>query len=196
MKVGKVPKKGPLIQPLLLEKRALPNLGVGAALTAPYRRCEVKSMNDQELPVTIALRQPNGTVEHVRVGTAHRHGDAFTLRLSELTIGVPLPSASASTATAPQAPRPPSSGDPTVFPPYGRSKGMPIANAGMAELEFYANGCRRTLNDPEKARFHNKERALLAVLEAEMARQRGGGSASAGAGYDEEPPPPDDEIPF
>ena len=61
-----------------------------------------------------------------------------------------------------------------VFPPYGRSKGAPIAGASIQDLEFYINGSRRSLDDPSKARWHEKERVLLAALEAELARQRGG----------------------
>ena len=58
-----------------------------------------------------------------------------------------------------------------------------------ALLEFYANGARRTLNDPGKARFHDKERALLQVIEAELAKHKGGG------GGEEEPPPHGDDAP-
>jgi len=56
-----------------------------------------------------------------------------------------------------------------VFPNYGRSKGMPVAGASVQDLEFYANGCRRSLADESKARWHDKERALLAAIEAELA---------------------------
>ena len=59
----------------------------------------------------------------------------------------------------------------------------------MQDLEFYKSGALRTLNDPGKERFHAKERALLAAIEAEIARQQGGG----GGGGGEEPPPPGDE---
>jgi hypothetical protein len=94
-----------------------------------------------------------------------------------------------------------------VFPPYGRSKGAPIAGASVQDLEFYISGSRRTLDDPSKSRWHDKERALLAVMEAELERQRGGGSSGRGgnAGQaDNDPAPdeydsfgtPDDEIPF
>src|SRR6185369_8342952 len=73
-----------------------------------------------------------------------------------------------------------------VFPPYGRSKGAPIAGASQQDLEFYANGCHRTLNDPAKSRWHDKERQLLAAIEAELARQGvsggSGGGAPAGGG--------------
>ena len=88
------------------------------------------------------------------------------------------------------------------FPNYGRSKNAPIFGATEQDLEYYANGARRSLADPSKARWHDKERALLAAIEAELARQRGGGSGGGdeqggGAYSDEEPPPPGDEdAPF
>lgn len=57
-----------------------------------------------------------------------------------------------------------------VFPNYGRSKGASVAGASKQDLEFYASGCRRTLDDPSKERWHEKERQLLAAIEAELAR--------------------------
>jgi len=96
-----------------------------------------------------------------------------------------------------------------VFPPYGRSKGMPIAGASVQDLEFYIGGSRRSLDDPSKARWHDKERVLLAAMEAELARRtagdggEGGGSGSfSGQGfsgphdYGDAPPHSDDDIPF
>lgn len=155
-------------------------------------------MSDQGYPVTVAVRRPDGSVEQVRVGTAIKDGDGFVLQMGELRLGAPEPMAARQApAYGQSAPAPAySGGAPTVFPPYGRSKGMPIEGASMQDLEYYANGCRRTLNDPGKARWHEKERALLAVIEAEIQRQSGGGSG--GGGYDNEPPPPgdDDNIPF
>jgi hypothetical protein len=80
-------------------------------------------------------------------------------------------------------------GGPTVFPNYGKAKGEPIGGAATADLEFYANGCRRSLADASKARFHNQEQALLNAIDAEIRRQR---STQA-----EGPPPPgDDDAPF
>lgn len=70
---------------------------------------------------------------------------------------------------------------PTVFPNYGNAKGEPIAGASESTLDYYAAGARRTLDDPEKERFHDKERALLAAIEA----ARGGAA-------DEFGPPPTD----
>ena len=94
-----------------------------------------------------------------------------------------------------------------VFPPYGRSKGLPIHGASLSDLEFYRNGCERTLGDPAKSRWHEKERVLLAAIDAELARQRGdaggddhGGEGSRGSSApdDDDRPPPhsDDDIPF
>lgn len=57
-----------------------------------------------------------------------------------------------------------------VFPNYGRSKGAPVAGASRQDLEYYAAGARRTLADESKARFHDKERALLAAIEAELGK--------------------------
>ena len=154
-------------------------------------------MNDQSFPVTVLVQRPGGSTESVRVGTAVRADDGFRLRLGELAIGrVPdaAPSRSSHAAS-------PSSDRGMVFPPYGRSKGAPISGASVQDLEFYISGSRRSLDDPSKSRFHDKERALLAVMEAELERQRGGGSRSRAAS--DEPPdgydsfsPPDDDIPF
>lgn len=140
-------------------------------------------MGDQDLPVTVAVTRPDGGVEHVRVGTAVRHGEGFSLKLGELEIGP-------ARGAEPRRRAPPSaSGDaPSVFPPYGRSKGAPIHGASIQDLEFYANGARRTLSDPSKARFHDKERTLLAVIEAELSRQRDEPTSDGG-----QPPPHGDD---
>lgn len=143
-----------------------------------------RAMRENEMPVTVSVTRADGTVEQVQVGTAVRRGDGFSVRLAELTIG------GEGTIRAAPSRRAPSAGPgepPTVFPPYGRSRGMPIQGASAQDLDFYATGARRTLADPSKARFHDKERALLVAIEAEQARQGGGG------GTEEEPPPPEEE---
>jgi hypothetical protein len=148
-------------------------------------------MSDQGFPVTVAVRRPDGRVEQVRVGTAFRNGDGFSLKLGELSIG------SAPDAAAP-APRRASSssygggGEISVFPNYGRSKGGPIQGATMQDLEYYANGARRSLADPSKSRWHEREKQLLASIEAEISRQQGGGGG--GGGGDEPPPHGDDDF--
>ena len=142
-------------------------------------------MRNDELPVTVSVTREDGSVEHVQIGTAVRRGEGFSIRLFELTVG-----AGAEPVRAGGGPRRASAGPgepPTVFPPYGRSKGLPIRGASAQDLEFYATGARRTLADPGKARFPDKERALLVVIEAEQARQGGGG---------EEPPTPEDDAAF
>jgi hypothetical protein len=140
-------------------------------------------MRDSELPVTVSVTRSDGSVEQVQIGTAVRKGDGFSIRLHELIIGGPGEGRGAAPARRPTA----SSGEPpTVFPPYGRSKGLTIRGASAQDLEFYATGARRTLADPGKARFHEKERALLTAIEAEQARQAGG---------DEEEPPPSGDDP-
>lgn len=167
-------------------------------------------MSEQGYPVSVAVKRPDGRVEHVRVGTAFKDGEGFTLRMGELVIGGTPDVASAA------APRRAASsgggssaggGDGAVFPNYGRSKGGPIRGATMQDLEYYANGARRSLNDPSKSRWHDKERSLLASIEAEIARQRGSGGGEAGdegegsfgGGVSGDEPPPhsdDDNIPF
>jgi hypothetical protein len=162
-------------------------------------------VNDQSFPVTVLVKRPDGSSESVRVGTAVRVNDGFRLTLGELSIG------SAADPAQSRAPRAATggSGDGMVFPPYGRSKGAPIAGASVQDLEFYIGGCRRTLDDPAKSRWHEKERVLLAALEAELARQgEGGGGGDSRGGdsrrgrsappddYDAPPAHSDDDIPF
>ncbi|MFN7131597.1 MAG: hypothetical protein ACK4N5_05905 [Myxococcales bacterium] len=117
-----------------------------------------------------------------RVGSATKTADGFNVVLGDVKIG---------SEPVKSAPRPAPTGElPTTFPNYGRSKGAPIVGASAQDLDYYANGARKSLNDPAKARWHGKESALLAAIEAEQARQAGGGSS-------EEPPPHGDEdIPF
>jgi len=163
-------------------------------------------MTESSFPVTVEVRRPDGTTERVRVGTAVKADDGFVLRLGELSIGSTADApraAPAYRASAPSAGGGDAGG--VVFPPYGRAKGQPVVGASTQDLEFYAGGCRRSLGDPAKSRWHDKERALLAVIEAELARQAGGGGSVGGGGggrssapRDEDGPPPmtDDDIPF
>lgn len=155
-------------------------------------------------PVYVEVSRPDGSTEQVQVGTAEPRGDGFVLRLGSLRLGAAQP---ASTSFGAPGPGATSMGDTSggVFPNYGRSKGAPIRGASQGDLEFYANGARRSLNDPSKARWHEKERALLAQIEAELARQGAGGSGEddgfrqggSGGYFGEEPPPPgDDDLPF
>ena len=98
--------------------------------------------------------------------------------------------------SAKQSPPAPAGGGP-VFPPYGRSKGAPVFGASAQDLEFYASGCRRSLGDASKSRFHDKERALLGAIEAELQRAHGIVSEPQAETEDRRPEPPhSDNIPF
>jgi hypothetical protein len=158
-------------------------------------------MSDSEFPVTVAVKRPDGSVEHVRVGTAVRVADSFRLSFGELSIGVVADAAPRRVASPSPAPSSsPSSGGGMVFPPYGRSKGAPIAGASIQDLEFYASGCRRTLGDASKARWHDKERQLLAAIEAELGGGGGGGGrmndAPPAFRDDDRPVRGDEDLPF
>jgi len=89
-----------------------------------------------------------------------------------------------------------------VFPNYGRRKNEPVFAPPSPDLEYYASGCRRTLADPNKARWHDKERIPARRHRERAARQRGLGPTdmSAGGSSSDEPPraspPGDDDIPF
>lgn len=168
-----------------------------SSLTATAGQWQGMGVKEESFPVTIRVKRPDGSTESVRVGTAVRDGDSFRLSLGELAIGGTADAAPAAGRRAPAA----GGGDGMVFPPYGRSKGAPIAGASIQDLEFYISGCRRTLDDPAKSRWHEKERTLLAALEAELARQQGnddpfGGRSTRSNDYDDIPAPSDDDIPF
>lgn len=79
---------------------------------------------------------------------------------------------------------------PTTFPNYGGAKNEPIAGAAEKDLEFYAGRARQTLADPEKSKFHAKERLLLEAIDAERGRVGTAAPASGGASSD------DDILPF
>lgn len=163
-------------------------------------------MSDR-FPVYVSVTRDDGRVEQVRVGSATKTGDGFTVAFDAMNIGsTPMgtsaPRAAAPRAAAAAAPRASSGGggDGTLLPNYGRSKGQPVYGASLQDLEFYANGARRSLSDPSKSRWHDKERQLLASIEAEIARQRGeepsDGGGGGGGGFDGPPPHGDDDAPF
>lgn len=83
--------------------------------------------------------------------------------------------------------KPAASGGGAVFPNYGKSKGLPVVDAPLQDLEYYMEGALRTLNDPTKERFHAKERALLFAIEAELKRAHGRSDA---------PPADAGDVPF
>lgn len=118
--------------------------------------------------------------------------EAIALSLADLHAKVDRLLAERQSAPAPRATNANAGG--VTFPNYGRSKGALVAGATMQDLEYYATGARRTLADPAKSRWHDKERALLAAIEAEIARQGGGATTSTPA--PDFAPGDDDGIPF
>lgn len=86
-----------------------------------------------------------------------------------------------------------SGGAPTHFPKFGKGNGAPIRDAAPAVLEFHIEQARKSLADPQKAKWHAKESALIGALEAELARQRGAAVTKAivnGPPDPAGPPPP------
>lgn len=133
--------------------------------------------------------------QRTRVGTAVQGPDgSFSIALGGLLV---VGSAEAS------APRH-AGGSGAVFPPFGKSKGAPIAGASMRDLEFYANCAVRSLNDPSKARWHDKECMLLDAINAEIIAQGGTpvhvreeyGQAPADDGIGRRRSDEQDDIPF
>ncbi len=147
-------------------------------------------------PVVVEARLSNGQSELVRVGTATKTAEGFSLSLFPLSIQLDNVNARSLPSAAPQYSASSSGGEPSIFPPYGRSKGQPIRGASSTDLEFYLSGSRRSLADPSKERFHGKERLMVAAIEAEMNRQRGGASDFSSSAPDDIPPPNDDDAPF
>jgi hypothetical protein len=149
----------------------------------------------EQFAVTMAVTRSDGSVEQVRVGTAVKSGEGFSLTFDQMSLRPDTgPSRAAAPRAAPARSGGGGGGTGMVFPPYGRSKGMPIAGASMQDLEFYANGSRRSLADPGKARWHDKERELLAAIEGEISRQSGGQAPAPSD--DGIPPPGDEDAPF
>lgn len=158
-------------------------------------------MSDPTYPVLIQTKSGP-----VRVGTLTRAEAGIFLSLGEMFLGEAVPAA----RSAAPAPAARSSGPvPTTFPNYGRNKNGPIAGASDEDLQYYAAGARRSIADPSKSRWHDNERALLAAIEGEMARQPGGQAqgaprpafmdapGGAQSSFRDEPPgPSDSDIPF
>lgn len=104
----------------------------------------------EDLAVKRALR--DAVFAYVRQADGKEVADAY-VKLREAT---PLP--------------PPSVGGGAVFPNYGKTKNQPVAGASRNDLEYYRAGCLRTLADDSKSRWHEKEHALLAAIDAELAK--------------------------
>lgn len=132
--------------------------------------------------------------------------DGLDVPASQQTVNAPSskPATQPARSTSP-APKPSSapSGNGMLFPNFGRAKGKPVFGADRKDLEFYANSAQRSLDDPSKSRWHDKERALLAAIREEIDRQDGNAGKSLDSHDDapaflrnEPPPPGDEDAPF
>lgn len=149
----------------------------------------VVTLIDGNLSTTPAEEVPEGGfIDAVASPVAQRQDDLKATLAASVRVAEAAKAAKASpprvVVTETGARQPLRGGGPTTLPNYGKAKGQPIAGADMRTLEFYANGCRKSLADPAKANWHAKEAALLEAIQDEMARQSGPG--------DDGPPPPTD----
>lgn len=120
-----------------------------------------------------------------RIGTAYQQQDGgFTL-----VLGGTLSLATSSRGGAPNA-----SG--AVFPPFGRKKGQPIAGCDLENLEWYRGAIQRSVDDPQRANFREKNQAVLDAIEAEIARQGGSVPERQQASWGNNPTDDTDSIPF
>lgn len=145
---------------------------------------------------SVALKNAHFEVFSIPVNAPDRDTEEHSPEIGSRAPQGPTPRPADKPASSPQrspgTPRPaPKPDNGAVFPNYGRSKGQSIAGAPVAELQFYANGCRRSLADSSKSRFHDKERALLEAIEAEIFRQ---GNARGDVTADGPPPHTDDDA--
>ena len=76
-------------------------------------------------------------------------------------------------AAAPANAAPRASGGGLRVGNFGRRKGEAIEGMPIADLEWYLAAADKSLANPEKARFHDNERAIKAALEREIAKQSG-----------------------
>lgn len=130
-----------------------------------------------------------------RIGTATQAEDGSFV----VVLGGFLVIGKAEAGPQPATTRPASGGGSgAVFPPYGRNKGQPIYGAAMEQLEWYAANAVRSINDPAKSRWRDKETALLAALNAEIVRQGGSpvGDGEAPQQGDRYGQTEEDSIPF
>lgn len=75
--------------------------------------------------------------------------------------------------------------------PFGNNKGQTLREVSDQDLLWYAEAAKSNLDNPEKARWHDQDRARLEVYREEARRRK----REAGAGNGSAGPPPDDDGP-
>lgn len=68
-------------------------------------------------------------------------------------------------------PRPAAASGEACLPNFGRNKGQPISGVETKDLEWYAGAMRKSIDDPEKARWRDSNQAMLDAIEAEIERR-------------------------
>lgn len=139
--------------------------------------------------------------QRTRLGTATQAEDGSFV----VVLGGFLVIGKAEAGQQPATTRPTSSGGAPAsgmtFPPFGRSKGLPIHGADMESLEWYGRAIQQSVDDPSKARWRDRNQQVLDAINAEIIRQ-GGGSHGYGApqpdgiGGDRFGQTEQDDIPF
>ena len=92
-----------------------------------------------------------------------------------------------------EAPRSASSGGGSPVVKFGRDKGRSLAD--VDDLTWYRAAIARSVADPDKAQYRDRNIADLAAIDAEIAR-RNGATRPPPASEPEAPFPGDDDIPF
>ena len=69
--------------------------------------------------------------------------------------------------------------DGEILAPFGRSKGQPITEISDSDLEWLANAVKKSVADPDKAKWKGKNETLLQALREEYKRRRAPKSSDA-----------------
>jgi hypothetical protein len=77
---------------------------------------------------------------------------------------------------------------------FGKSKGQPVAGASVRDLQYYGDAACSSLGNPDKERFHAKERALLAAINAELKKHGEPAIVPPGEAHDDAPQ--NEDVPF
>ncbi len=83
----------------------------------------------------------------------------------------------------------PPGGSTRLMPGKKGQAGLQVGQAEMSDLTWWRDNCAASIDDPDKARFRDKNRDDLEAMEFEIARRSGGADDTGGGAVD-------DQIPF